>query len=478
MQLVGDLSTKGTPLFGVEERYNGLLTGKRGIGVRQVDAIGRNRYAIFDEEAGVRASAGANLELTIDLPAQVVLETILMETLERTRGEMVSGVVMDPFTGAVIAAASVPTCERGVFQTFFRTREEPGVPEPGQDPRDVAPVLTNKPDPRAFDVQLMASLFCMEPGSMIKPLVVGRGLDLGTLHLDDPVPVTSLYTSVRYGRAVRRYKDSHLLLGSDRTVRGALVHSSNGGMGHVGKRLGEDVLRQLLIDLEFGESSGFDLREAHGRRPDQIDRWDDHTTLSIPIGYEFLVTPLQVARTYCAIANGGLLVSPHVVARVDGVEPERPQAPRILTEQTSDTLRTVLREAVVVGTGKKLEGQAIRLAGKTGTAAHYNKDGQIEGWYTSSFAGFAPFDDPRYVVVVTVERPDPSVYYASKTAAPAACEILQTLLGDADRNRFQELLRDALAGSRTAPIIPREMNEEGEAWGVPEDQANESLRED
>ena len=452
MQVVGDHSTKGTPLFGIEERYDALLSGKRGIEVRQVDAIGRNSYALADDDSAVPARRGADLDLTIDLPAQLMLETVLLETLDDTGAEMVTGVVMDPHTGAVIAAASVPTCDRGVYQYFFHAPTE-------EDPNP-------EPDDEAFDVQLMASLFCLEPGSMIKPLVLGRALERGVVRLSDPVPVEGTRNAVRFGRAVRRYTDSHALEPGERTVRGSLVHSSNAGMAHVGKKLGEAGLKELLVDLGFGVTSGFDLREARGLRPDQRQEppWNDHTTLSIPIGYEVLVTPLQVARTYCAIANGGRLVTPYVVERVDGIVTERPEAPRLFPEEVTRTLRTVLREAVTVGTGKHLDGDAIALAGKTGTAAHYDKNGQVEGWYTSSFAGFAPADDPRYVVVVTVERPDPSRYYASRTAAPAALEILRSMLGDGDHSRFRTLLRDALAGSRTASIIPPEMNGEGGTW--------------
>jgi len=452
IQLVGDVSTRGTPLFGVEERAGGLLAGRRGTEVRQVDAIGRNSYALPEGEADVPSRPGADLELTIDVPAQVVVEEVLAETITRTGAEKATANVMDPHTGAVIAAASFPTCGRGEYQSYFQapTAEEPN-PEP---------------DPVAFDVQLMASLFCLEPGSMIKPLILGRALELGVVGLDTPVPVEGKQNRIRYGRAVRRYTDSHELTDDERDVRGSLVQSSNAGMAWVGTKLGDTRLRDLLRDLRFGELTGFDVREARGLRPDQrTDHpWNDHTTLSIPIGYELLVTPLQVARAYCAIANGGTLVTPHVVARIDGAPVERGPAPRLFPSAVTRTLREVLREAVKTGTGKRLKADAISLAGKTGTAAHYGKAGQIEGWYTSSFAGFAPAEDPRFVVVVTVERPDPRRYYASQTAAPAAHEILRSLLGDREENRLDLLRRDALAGWVSAPIIPGEMNGEGDRW--------------
>lgn len=447
LQIVGDQSSTGTPLFGLEQRYEKALSGARGIGVRQVDAIGRHQYVVTDSRSGVRPRHGADLELTLEVPAQIIVEQILEETLEKTGAEMVTAVVLEPQTGAVVAAASVPTCARGEYAQFYKECDT-------EEEREVLQA-------QAFQSQLMASLFLMEPGSIIKPIVVGRALETGVLRWTDPVPVTQARTTIRHGRAVRTFTDSHVLEPGERTVRGALINSSNGGLAHVGRTLGENALRQLLIDCGFGRLTGFDAQEARGLRPDQRKRgWNDHTTLSIPIGYEFLVTPLQVARAYCAIANGGELVTPHLVRRVGGEVPERKEPSRLFTPKTSAMIREALREAVEEGTGKDLDGDRIRLAGKTGTAAHYGVEEQIEGWYTSSFAGFAPVDDPRYVIVLTVERPDRSRFYASKTAAPAACEILQALLGDPSVNRFESLRRDALAGSPLAPIIPAGLNDE------------------
>jgi len=467
IQVVGDRSAKGTPYFGVEERYAELLAGRRGIEVAQVDGIGRVRYAVPSEEAGVRARPGADLDLTLEAPAQIALECILRETLERTEAQMVTGVILDPHTGGIIAAASVPTCARGEYGRYYRQERDPDAP-PGSES-----ALRTVVDPEAFDVQLMASLFPMEPGSMMKPLVVGRALDRGVARLSDPVHVVGTVNYKSYGRARRRYTDTHEL--GDRTVRGALIESSNAGIAEVGTKLGEAELERLLLDFGFGSGTGFDLREANGRIPGQrgAPPWNDHTTLSIPIGYELLVTPLQIARAYCAIANGGVLVTPHVVARVGGEPRSDPAGERVFTEETSRQLREVLREAVVRGTGKGLDADRIRLAGKTGTAAHYSKSGQIAGWYTSSFAGFAPAEAPRYVAVVTVERPGGDVYYASKTAAPAVLEILQALLDDGRENRFRSLLADALAGSREEPMIPAGLDGEDGRWGTPSESPTE-----
>ena len=447
-QIVGDHSSAGTPLFGIEERYKEVLSGARGIGVRQVDAIGRHQYVVLDPRSGVRPRHGADIELTVEIPAQIVVEQVIEETLEKTGAEMVTAVVLEPQTGAVIAAASAPHCGRGEYANFFRkcdTEEE-----------------RKALDKEAFRSQLMASLFLMEPGSIMKPIVVGRALQEGVVRWSDPVPVTSKTNWIKHGRAVRKFEDSRLLQEQDRNVRGSLIQSSNGGLAHIGRKLGEARLKQLLIDCGFGELTGFDAPEAKGLRPDQREKppWNDHTTLSIPIGYEFLATPLQLARAYCAIANGGELVTPHLIRSIGGEVPERKEPTELFRPDIAATLRDALREAVMRGTGRDLEGDEIELAGKTGTAAHYGLEAQFEGWYTSSFAGFAPASDPRYVVVVTVERPDPGRYYASKTAAPAALEILQALLGDPNQNRFAALRRDALAGSPLGSIIRPGLNDE------------------
>jgi len=480
LQVVGDRSRSGTALFGLELAFEEVLTGQRGIEIEQVDAIGRNRYSLHDGDGGVGAISGKDLELTLEVPAQLVLEKVLEEALQNTGARMVSGLVMDPRDGGIVAAASFPTCARGTFGHYFHAMKVPidsegasgeeVVISPSEVPPGEEHLWIDKTivDPEAFDVQLMPSLFAMEPGSTMKPLVLARALDLGEVTLDTPVPVTGRHTWIRYGRANRKYTDSHVLEGDECNVRGAVVQSSNGGMGYVAKVLGSEVLRDLLRDLQFGEYTGIDLSEERGRRPGQWRAfpWTDHTTLSIPIGYEFLVTQLQLARAFSAIANGGSLVTPHLVRKVNGrLVANSSGRTRIFSEKSTKVVREVLRDAVKIGTGKGLRGDAIRLAGKTGTAKHYDLNGAIPGKYTSTFAGFAPFDDPRYVIVITVDLPQ-GQYYASKTAAPAACQILQALLGDEDEDRFAELLSDALAGAHQPSIISTPRSEEDREWGA------------
>lgn len=421
VQLVGNESTdRSLGLYGIEARWHRTLEGRRGLRRTRTDATGSKEFA--GGSAGVEPQEGKDLTLSIEVSAQWLLEDLLEETREKTGATTVSGLVMDPRDGSLLAAASVPKISRGQLRQLFNAGQEK--------------------DARKLLFQGIRRV--MEPGSVVKPLVFAAALEAG-ISPTERVDVTTESKVIRKGRSRRRISDSHLLEPEFRTVAGSVVKSSNIGIVEVGLRTGKSRIRELYQRVGFGERTGIDLLGEEVGSLKEVEDWSWYTLTSASFGYELGVTPLQVACAYCAIANGGLKITPHLVKRVDGSSTSPQPGPRVLSPETASTVRETLRAVVEEGTGSRLM-EVIGLAGKTGTAKIASVGGYEEGAYISSFIGFAPWDAPRLLAMVVVERPQGN-YYASQVAAPAVNEILGALLG-APENRLEDSLDRALARPR------------------------------
>ena len=422
VQLVGNESLdREMGLYGIEARWHSTLEGRRGLRRTRTDATGAREFA-GGVSSGVEPQMGKDLSLTLDVSAQWLLEDLLAETLERTRGTGVSGLVMDPRNGALLAAASVPKIVRGDLRRLFNA----GLEE------------------EARKLLFQGTRRVMEPGSVVKPLVLAAALESG-ISLEDTVDVNNEWKVIRNGRSSRTIRDTHLLEPRFRTVAGSVVKSSNIGIVEVGLRTGRSSIHDVFERLGFGARTGIDLLGEEVGSLKAVEDWSWYTLTSASFGYELGVTQLQMACAYCAIANGGFKVTPHLVRRVDGVRCDPAPGPRVLSATIASMVCQTLRDVVLEGTGSRLN-EVIGLAGKTGTAMIASVGGYEEGAYISSFIGFAPWDDPQRLAMVVVERPQ-GRYYASEVAAPVVSELLGALLA-APGNRLEHSVDRALARPR------------------------------
>ncbi|MEE2890249.1 MAG: penicillin-binding protein 2 [Planctomycetota bacterium] len=423
-------------LHGIELEYNRLLLERRGLRRQHTDITGR---PLGEASEAVPLIDGEDIHLTIGIQEQAILETILADTQFRTEARSVSGIVMDPRTGEVLAIATYPGLVRGELQGLYNKKREAD----------------------AFDKMLRGSLLSMEPGSVVKPLMLTAALEAG-MSLDDPVDVQA--KSQRFSGRSRTFTDSHLL--RDRTLRGAVVESSNIGIVDIGLKLGEKKVHRILRKFGLGEKTGIDLGREETGQVKSLNLWSWYTLTSASFGYELQVTPLQLIRAYCAIANGGELVTPHV-RRKDPDRFERVEPRRVTDETIAYTVRHVMREVVLKGTAKGVLG-TIEMAGKTGTAKISTVGGYSEDRYISSFIGFAPWQDPERIALVVVEEPATSNYryYASKSAAPAVRDILESVLHSSEnrvQQRLERVLEIADYGTETAPLRGRGLDTPGRA---------------
>ncbi len=412
--VIGELrGDRAIGLHGVELYYNDRLKERRGLLTQQTDAVGRELQAATEDVPGFH---GQDIQLSLGIQEQALLESILEDTLIKTGARSVSGIVMDPRNGEIVAMGTYPGLMRGDLQKLWN-RDEPEV---------------------ALPRMLQGLHLTMEPGSIVKPLILTAALQNG-LTFEDPVDVRS--RSQTFDNHRRRYEDSHLL--RDRTVLGTVVESSNIGIVDIGRKLGKQTVHRCLTSFGLGRRTGVDLPGEERGRVIPLEQWKWHTLSSASFGYAIQVTPIQMIRAYSIIANGGRAVTPHLRREASRID-QRVPGNRVIPESIAAQARFAMREVMRIGTGKTVGGN-VDMAGKTGTAKMNVNGAYIDGKYTSSFIGFAPWNAPERIAMVVVEEPDPSMqgYYASRTAAPAVRELLEGVLR-APGNQVQQALEQRI----------------------------------
>ena len=390
-QTLGMIGSEGQGLEGIELSYDEILRGnKKKVSVRR-DA--RGRPLIVDGMMFADNPDGAELRLTIDSEIQHMLENELNEALSQFDADRAFGVVLDAQTSGVIALAS----------------------SPGFDAN-----LGNKMDRDVRRNRVITDSF--EPGSTLKTFAIA-----GALHDKIVKPNTKYNTENGYfkigDRVIREAEMDHKW--PQLTVSDILAFSSNIGTTKIAFDMGAEKLRQTLLDFGFGTKLGVDIPgEAKGQLG-QLP-WNQHLLSNISFGQGIAVTPLQMANAYAAIANGGILNMPYIVQSIrdpdtgELKEIKPKMIRRILTSEESASMRMMLAGAVNGGTGGNAKVDGFMVAGKTGTAQKVNPNGRgyLPKGYISSFAGFIPATEPKFVIYIAVDYPKKNAYYGAQVAAP------------------------------------------------------------
>jgi cell division protein FtsI (penicillin-binding protein 3) len=404
--ILGGVGSTSNGLEGVELKFDKTLAGKEGSKRTLKDA--RRRGIAVDAEDYVPPLHGQHLVLTIDANIQMIAEEELNTVCTDFKAKRGEVIVMDPRTGDILALANWPS---------FNPQNL------NDSPKDVRRnrALT---DP-------------YEPGSTIKPFIVGPALGWRLTRMSEVFATASPYTP--YPR--RHISDVHSY--ASLSLWDVLVKSSNVGMCKLAARMGNPRLVEALASFGYGKSTGIELPGEHPgilRNPRKLTKWD---TESIAQGYAVMITPLQLARAFCAFANGGYLVQPRLVKGLldpDGqvVEtrptPARDTLPVAVDPSTAADMCRILADVPVRGTasGTRPLCPEWNYFGKTGTAHISNRGsrGYSDSKYTSSFVGAAPFEDPRLVVTFIVHEVEKNGknYYGGTVSAPGAARIFNRSL--------------------------------------------------
>ena len=385
--LLGRVDVDNVGIEGIELFYDEALRGTPGFTVHQRDALGKE-YPNFTYPVQAPVD-GQTVQLTIDLGLQEIVEDALDSAMERTRARKGSVVVVDPRTGEILAMAN-------------------------SSPEE------NPASPRNYAV-----IDQFEPGSTFKLVTLA-----GLYEEGGTAPTDSLFcengTWSWNGRTLRDVHPYGYL-----TVEQVIEESSNICAAKLAERLGEEDLFEFARRFGFGLPTGLDFPgEPRGllKRPDE---WGQMTTASVAMGYEVMVTSVQMAMAYAAIANGGELLRPYLVRKIvrpDGTpgytgEPQRVR--QVVGSRTASMITEALVRVVELGTARSAQIEVLPVAGKTGTALKTGEHGYERGRYTSSFVGFFPAVDPRYVVFVRIDEPQ-GAFYGGAVAAPVFREAMES----------------------------------------------------
>ena len=386
-QVIGWVGDEDQGLSGIEYRYNSILAGRAGERRVVSDAFGQP-ISIDDVHSAV---AGKAIQLTLNSALQAEVEQVLAGVGATYSPKGATAIVMNPNTGAILALANWP----------------------GVDGNDISGASPQDLEDRAVE-------FNYEPGSTFKVVAVAGALQDGKITPNTEFDIPP-YLQV-YNRQIRDAEPHGDLT---YTVAQILQYSSNIGADEIAmNKLGPQRFDYWVNRFGFGTPTGVDLPGEEPGVVPPYSKWSGTTIATLPFGQGLEVTPIQIATAYAAIANGGILRTPHIVESIGGKPVPVPRGHRIISAHVASEMRVMLRG--VYADGGTASGAAIPgwdLGGKTGTA-NVVVDGQYShSAYIASFVGFVPARKPQLEVMVMVDEPQGSIY-GGAVAAPAFAQIV------------------------------------------------------
>jgi cell division protein FtsI (penicillin-binding protein 3) len=412
-QLIGFVGRDSEGLEGLELKYNDYIRGEAGSSMTERDALGR-RVLVQGVER-LRIPPGSDLHLTLNTSMQHIAEKELEAAVLKYRAKAGVAIVMEPFTGEVLALANYPAFD------------------PNRYSKQSAEQRRNRAVTDSF-----------EPGSTFKTILAAAALEEGVVGKED-----LFYCEMgKYSYAGKIIHDTHPH--GWLPFSKILQVSSNIGFTKVAQKLKKDRYFKYIEKFGFGQVSGIDVP---GEVPGLLRRSESWSAIDLAthaFGQGISTTPMQMVMAYAAIANGGFLMRPYVTRRVVSprgevvLENQPHMVRRVISEKTSRSLASMLRDVTNEGgTGVMANVDGFEVAGKTGTA---QKADPVHGGYAAkkrvaSFIGFVPANDPRLVALVLIDEPEVNVY-GGIVAAPVF------------RNIAQASLRHLAVAPQQAAVIP------------------------
>jgi cell division protein FtsI (penicillin-binding protein 3) len=397
-QLIGYVGVDEVGLAGVEFAQDQRLRGEPGWLVVQRDARNKS-YNMLDYPLQQQAN-GCCISLTIEAEFQEIAEEALRRGVETSGAVNGCVVAVRPSTGEILAMASYPGVDLNTTRSFANG---------------------------AF--QNLAINLPFEPGSTFKPFIASALIGDGHVSLTDSIFCEN--GSWKLGRRVIRDVHHYGRL----SFEDVIAKSSNVGMAKLVQKVDDKRLYRALRSFGFGNYTGSEFSGEDKGRLYQPSRWDRTTKTSLSIGYGLLVTPLQMAMAYAALANGGTLYEPAVVNRItdeNGNVHHEFQPRRVRRAAGADVIANVSCAMVKVvedGTGAAARVAGFPVAGKTGTSMKANPGSGYNGnGYIGSFGGFFPADDPQVAIYVVINEPSFSHRWGGSSAAPVFGEIIRNTM--------------------------------------------------
>ena len=394
--LVGIINDQGVGASGIESSLNPMLSGVNG---KYLYANGRGSIIPGSQQVQVEAKSGTSIRLTIDRDVQWVAQNAINKAVTSSRAQSGTVVVMDPKTGHILAQASAPTF----------------------DPNNSKSITLDKlNNPSVQEV--------FEPGSTGKVITVAAALEEKKIRPDTVFTIP--YSMKIYDRTFSDHEKHPTV---KMTTTKMLAVSSNTGSIQVGQMLGKNTLYDYLRKFGIGESTNSKLPGESAGILHPVKDWSGVSLPTISFGQGYSLTAMQATSVFATIANNGVRVNPTILAGV--VDQSGRYTPaktneglRVLSDQTAAEMRLMM-EGVVSNTGTAPSAaiDGYRVAGKTGTAQRYNTRCGCYSGYTASFIGFAPADEPKFVISVTIQDPK-GLHWGGLLAGPVFKKVMSFVL--------------------------------------------------
>ena len=432
-------------IIGLEVQYEKYLKGIDGKILTLTNAAGIELEN--EAEDRIEPDAGRDLETSLDVNIQMYAEQAAYRTMRKKNANRVSIIVMNPKNGEVYAMVNAP--EFSLNEPFELVTDggmqsedsEAEMPEETTDEQRTGQATESASvgtgwQWKTASVQNKQALLnqmwrnpCLndtyEPGSTFKIVTAAAGLEAGVVHLTDRFSCPGF--RIVEDRKIRCHKiGGH---GGETFLQG-MMNSCNPVLIDVGQRLGPEKYYQYFKQFGLLGKTGIDLPGEAGtimHRPDQIGPVELAT---VSFGQSFQITPLQLITTASSLINGGTRITPHIGIRAVRADRQAvhafsyPKGERILSEETSETLRYILEQVVAEGSGKNARLEGYRIGGKTATSEKLPRSRKK---YISSFLGFAPADDPEVIALITIDEPE-GIYYGGTIAAPVIRDLFEVIL--------------------------------------------------
>lgn len=403
-QVIGHTNSDGVGLTGVELKYDSYLKGKAGELVSETDQ--KSQYLPYTISKYTKPENGKDVVLTIDEMIQHFAEKAALDAMKVNKAKAVSIIVMDPNTGEILAMANTPGYDLN---------------NPWKDGASYDELQASWRNRAVSDT--------FEPGSIFKVITASAALSEKVVNEKSSFNCTG---SLKVGgRTIRCWKTSGH---GQQNFIDILKNSCNVGFMKVGALLGKERLNKYIYNFGLGKKTGVDLPGEASGIVKSTKTITESDLATISFGQTDTVSCIQYLTAFNAVANGGTLITPHVMKKIVGYDDNDNEnykqeysnynKRKILDSEVAKTLRGYLEQVVSKGGGAKAFIDGYHIAGKTGTAQKISGKGTYaDGKYIASFVGMAPADNPKVTVMISIDEPDPSNYYAGQIAAPVAKQI-------------------------------------------------------
>ncbi|HUI29073.1 MAG TPA: penicillin-binding transpeptidase domain-containing protein [Candidatus Acidoferrales bacterium] len=396
-QVFGYANVDGKGASGIELEFDSILVGKDGYEIMQRDGIGRKMPSV--DYPKIDPVPGCNLQLTIDMNIQQIVDEELAAGVESAKGSAGTAIFMNPNTGEILAVANYPKFDPSDYTRYSF-----------DDSRDRA----------------ITDVF--EPGSTFKVVTAASALEEGIERPNDVIFAENGKYFL-YGKLIEDFERAGWV-----TFRRAVELSSNIAFSKIGMKIPPNSFYRYARDFGFGAPTGIELPgEAAGQLKKPYE-WSKISEPFMSFGYEVMVTSLQMAQAYAAIANGGTLMKPYVVSRIvdargNVLSQNSPvEIRRVVSPEVAQTLTGLFVDVVENGTGSPAKINDLLIAGKTGTSQKLVDGKYSKKFYHASFAGFFPVPNPVIVGFIMVDSPM-NGYTGGSVAAPIFKKIASRIYG-------------------------------------------------